>query len=1367
MRFRLTIRPMPSSRHPRAHRSAPLSWALTASRSSTLWVIAALTVVSFLQRPTEVTFDTKLDLTVDPGGFLGRSLRLWDPLPTSGELKNQAYGYLFPMGPFFLLFDRLGVPAWITQRLWCALLLSVAFVGMTALTRAMRVGTDRSRLIGALAYTLAPRTLTEIGPLSAETLPAVLLPWVLLPLVRAGRIGSPRRAACLSALGVFAMGGINGSMVVMALVLPVLWLATRRWTREHVRLVAWWTGGVLVATLWWLGPLSLLGEYSLPFLDYIESATNTTAPLSLFEVLRGTNQWVAYVVSGRPWWPAGWLLVDNPVLMIATGLVAALGLYGLARPGLPHRRFLILGTLTGLALLTVGHVGTLDSPVAEPVRNLLDGPLAPLRNVHKFEPVLRLPLTVALCFAVGERGVGRVWRPVTAGVLVLAMAAPAWTLILRPGPGWPEIPGYWTQAVRWVNDAGGRVLLLPATGFGEYTWGRTVDEPIQALTTGPWAVRNLVPLGSEGNTRVMDTVTQAVENGRGEPRLADFLARSGYRFLLVRNDIDRTAGPGPPPVAVLRAGLAGSEGISRVAEFGPPVDVGAPSGSVPSVEVYEVRRDVERVSTVSTTDVVNLSGGPESTLSVLDSGWLAPDAPSVLAGDGAGTSGRRVVTDGLRRRERDVSVVRNGLSQTLTATETSRRDRPSLDVLPFEGVEHQTVAVYEGIRDVRASSAASYADAAGVIDRSRMPFAALDGDPGTFWQSSGFDGPVGQWLEVELGEARPVTEVELRFVDDLRVGWPVTRIRLTTDNGSRDVDVPSGGGAHRYPVPPGLTRTVRVTVLSLVVGRRDGNAGIAELSVPGVNPSRWLRVPHDQPGAPDFAFSADIDSRYACVAEPFWCAERLDRRGEEPGGMRRLFTVDTEVEHRISGRVLPRRTAPPPIRSPEVTVTDTSRLRGDPAAGGWAAIDGDPATTWIPDVTDVRPGLSMSWSRPREITAITVATSATSGAARPDALILTTPTETRTLTLDEEGRARFPPLRTDQLTLVIPLSDREDVGAPPRGIGALTVDGLADVLDSAGARTPFEVPCGEGPRIRVDDTVVDTSVRGTWADITAHRPLPFTVCGSATVSLAPGEHRLVAEPGRSFEVRDLWLGRDGRSPAGAAGRRETVIRDWGSTSRSVEVGPGEQAVLSVTENANPGWTATMDDAPLTRTRVDGWRQAWVVPAGDGGTVRLTFEPDRRYRMSLMLGALAVVVLLIATAWPVTGRRRFSVAGGGAPVVVGAVTAGLCALIGGLPAVIALVGCVIIHRRRPLASAWLAVSGMVVSTVIATAGRVAGHGQDWAYGAGGQGPLLITIAAIGATLVHIPRSTAHRARHRRPPGDHGLNGVPGWSAGDPD
>ena len=1325
-----------------------VSWRALARRPST-WIVLALTLLSFLQRPGRTTFDTKLDLAVNPAAFLARALHLWNPQATGGELQNQAYGYLFPMGPYFVLCDVLGLPTWVAQRLWCALLLAAAFGGMLLVARSLRIGTERARLIGAVGYALAPRMLTEIGPLSAEMLPAVLLPWVLLPLLRADRIGSPRRAAGLSALAVLGMGGVNGAMVVMALVLPGLWLLSRKWTREHVKLVLWWCGFVVAATLWWILPLLLLGEYSLPFLDYIESATNTTAPMSLFEVLRGTNQWVAYVVQGTPWWPAGYSLIDNPVLMLATGSVAAVGLYGLARGRLRERRFLVLGVLTGLTLLTIGYVGTLSGPLAETVRQLLDGPLAPLRNVHKFEPVLRLPLMLGFVHGIsggfpGLRArVGSLARPALGALLIVAIAAPAWLLTLRPGPGWDEVPPYWHDAMGYVaaQDAEARTLLLPATGFGEYTWGRTVDEPAQAIATSPWAVRNQVPLGSEGNTRLMDAVDQSLANGRGDPGLADLLARSGYRFLLLRNDIERER-TAAPPVSTLRAGLMGSPGIVRAADFGPGMRPADGSATVPALEVYEVQREVPRATAVSTKDVPTVSGGPESLLPLLNSGQLDPATPTVLTGDGGSPgAGDRIVTDGLRRGERNVGGVRDNLSQTLTADEPARQDRAAIDVLPFPGPQHQTVAAYRGIRTVTASTAASFADAFGGSETSHQPFAAIDGDPATAWHSSSFTGPDGQWLEVELDTPRMVDGVELSMVDDVRVGWPPTRVRITTDSGSIDQQLERGGGTHRYPVPPGLTRTVRVTVLSVVVGRQDGNVGIAELNVPGTWPQRALRTPDDLPAGPPpgFAFTRGTQPRYTCQPDgtAVRCAAGQARQGEEPGGIHRLFSTQAAADYSVGGTVLPAAGGRNPVALPGVEVAGTSALGGDPAAGAVAAVDGDPATAWVPDSTDLRPALRLAWSGAREVAGLRIRTDPASGIPPPAAIRLSTPDTEIALRPEADGTVRFPAVRTESLEIAIETAPPDGPRPPtaaPAAIGDLELLGAEDLLAPLGPDAPFDVPCGAGPNVHLDGRDYQTSVHGTLADITAHRPIPFTPCAefAEALPLEPGGHELRTDRSESFVVQDVWLNPPGLA-AGPAQPRATEVARWDATDRRITIAAGEEAVLAVPENANDGWVATYEGAELARTRVDGWQQAWIVPAGAGGTVQLEFTPDATYRSGLLVGAILVLGLLIGTALPVRTRRPGQVTPGGA-AGAGVALIGILAVLGGMLPVVLLIAALLVRHLWPPAPRWLALGGMSVATLVAVAGRVLGNGQDWAYGVAAQSAALVAATAVAAACI---------------------------------
>ncbi|MGH8893847.1 MAG: alpha-(1-_3)-arabinofuranosyltransferase domain-containing protein, partial [Actinomycetes bacterium] len=501
-----------------------------------------LTVAVFLQDPGRTSFDTKLDLSVDPGGFLSRALHMWNPDGGFGELQNQAFGYLFPIGPFFALGDAVGLPTWVVARTWQALLLVGAYAGVVLLAGRLRLGGTRARWLGGLAYACCPRMLTTIGPLSAEALAVTLLPWILLPLVAPERYGSPRRAAATSALSVLLLGGANGAVTLAVLPLPLLWLLTRESGPVRRRLLAWWTASVAAACLWWFVPLLLLGRYSPRFLDYIETAGNTTAGINPFQVLRGTTHWVAYFNrSGEPWWPAGWELATSPFLVAVTVVVAATGLAGLAHRGMPERRVWLLSVAVGFFTLAAGSAAAGGEPLQALWRHLLDGPLVAFRNVHKFDPLVRLPLALGLVHVVavlrmsyvqGLARRGRVAVRVAATGVALAVGLSALPLggsDLNPGPTWSEIPRYWTKAAAYLaeRDPAARTLLVPSSGFAEYRWGRTIDEPLQPLARAPWAVRNQVPIGAEGSTRAMDAVEQAVAAGRPAEGLAALLRRSG------------------------------------------------------------------------------------------------------------------------------------------------------------------------------------------------------------------------------------------------------------------------------------------------------------------------------------------------------------------------------------------------------------------------------------------------------------------------------------------------------------------------------------------------------------------------------------------------------------------------------------------------------------------------------------------------------------------------------------------------------------------------------------------------------------------------------------------------------------------------
>src|SRR3954452_21058001 len=113
--------------------------ALVLRRRSLEAALAALSLlIALIQRPGLASSDTKIDLHVDPVGFLGDVAAAWSPTYDLGHVQGGQYGgYLLPMGPFFALGHLLGLADWLVQRLWLGALLAIAAVGAVRLMDAL------------------------------------------------------------------------------------------------------------------------------------------------------------------------------------------------------------------------------------------------------------------------------------------------------------------------------------------------------------------------------------------------------------------------------------------------------------------------------------------------------------------------------------------------------------------------------------------------------------------------------------------------------------------------------------------------------------------------------------------------------------------------------------------------------------------------------------------------------------------------------------------------------------------------------------------------------------------------------------------------------------------------------------------------------------------------------------------------------------------------------------------------------------------------------------------------------------------------------------------------------------------------------
>jgi arabinofuranan 3-O-arabinosyltransferase len=992
-----------------------------------LWLVGTIALaLTFVQAPGQIAPDTKLDLTANPLRFLARAGDLWSSDLPFGQAQNQAYGYLFPHGTFFLAGDILGIPDWIVQRLWWALLLTAGFWGVLRVAEALGIGTTSSRVVAAIAFALAPRVLTTLGSISSETLTMLLAPWVLLPVIRALHGDSDRSLRVLaaqSAIAVALMGAVNAVATLTGCLPALIWWACHRPNRLWWRFSAWWVLATALAIAWWVVALVMLGRVSPDFLDFIESSGVTTQWTSLTEVLRGTAAWTPYVAPNAT---AGTPLVTGAVAVLATTLVAAAGLAGLALRSMPARGRLVTMLLIGLVALVLGYAGALGSPVAHYVQAFLDDAGAPLRNVHKFEPVIRLPIVLGVAHLLGRvplpGSVARgVWvrafahpendKRVAVAIVVLAALAAgtsiAWTGRLAPPGTFSVIPDYWHQTADWLDEHNtgtptpGRVLVVPGSPFATQVWGNSHDEPLQVLGDSPWGVRDSIPLTPPQTIRALDSVQRLLAAGRPSAGLADTLVRQGISYLVLRNDLDPDSSRSARPILVHRA-IEGSPGLTKVAQFGDPVGPGTLEGFItdsglrpqyPAVEIYRVDTETNPGAPylAETDRLARIDGGPEVLARLDERRRLLDQRPMgpVLLTQDARAAGQPIsevtVTDTPVTRETDYGRV-DDHSSAIRAEGDERHTHNRVPDYPAPGA----APVYGGWSGGRLTTSSSAGDATALpnVAPATTAAAAVDGDSATSWVSNALQPAIGQWLRVDFDH--PVTNATLTLTPAVStIGAQVNRIEIATENGTSTVLVDQPGQPVTAALPYGETPWVKMTAIGTVDGSSGVQFGITDLAVTqydangyahAVNLRHTVQVPGPPPGATVnmWDLGSELLGRPGCIsaADGVHCASPLSLAPEELVNLSRTLTVPEAVSLEPTIWVRPRQgpALGELVRQPGTTRADGDSDSFDLLGTAYAAADGDPRTSWTAPQGVVRhrtaPTLIVNLPAPTEVAAL-------------------------------------------------------------------------------------------------------------------------------------------------------------------------------------------------------------------------------------------------------------------------------------------------------------------------------------------------------------------------------------------------------------
>jgi arabinofuranan 3-O-arabinosyltransferase len=502
--------------------------------------------------------------------------------------------------------------------------------------------------------------------------------------------------------------------------------------------------------------------------------------------------------------------------------------------------------------------------------------------------------------------------------------------------------------------------------------------------------------------------------------------------------------------------------------------------------------------------------------------------------------------------------------------------------------------------------------------------------------------------------------------------------------------------------------------------------GLAEVRLPGIIAAETVTV-SAAVGDGGAVFTRAPGARRQCVPTPdSWaCSPVWGQLGEEGVGLDRTFTARESTRLRAEVLVTPQQGAELNGLLDTLSgyrVDGSSQLLDDAVARPGAALDGDPATAWIPGVADLTPRLNVTYDAPLTVSTISVSDGLGSDPAF-QTVVVAAAGRTFEARLDG-GTATFP--------AVTSASWRIQLRRTTSGTGRIAVPRVNVTLGPDVDRTTGDVavPCSAGLATIIDGRVERLSVKSNSRDVLLGGTIVADHCTSPVVPIAPGTHRVTSSAGGGFEVESVRL-LPVTSTVGAAPALPVSVRTWLPEERSVSIPAGGASVVALTEGFNPGWVATVDGVTLEPVRLDGWRQAWRVPSGVGDrAVDMTYTPGRVQRLALAFGLLLLVGVVTAAA-----VRGSSAAPPSAPGRGRRATATLSAVL--VPALVAswvglLVGALVAGaaarvppRIRALAGAGSVMLAGVVAAVV-----------GGAWGSGGAAALVQTLTVIAVAVVAV-------------------------------
>lgn len=1266
---------------------AASAWKRFCARPTPTVVLYAVlaTASTMSNSPGNYVGDNRFEQYWNPARRVARSLSVWDGTRGLGRVREDFWpGGTIPMA----IFRSLGANPIITERLWHALLLTVAGVGMVEVMRLWHPRRSLEHLLAGLALMFGAYSASFLTPFSNLYLQFAMAPWLIVAFTRGLTSNRPWRWSGVFALLVLVPGnvdipGLVYNMVPLITLSLYLLLVERSVTLRRYLVWVSVTGSLTLVTnaavlaKIWIGSAAFNQR-----LNDTEAAEISFRASSWPESARGLGNWLSYFRdNGQLLKPQFATYFDNPWVILCTfvPVIVAFLTFWLSR-WRPRILFASVA-LSSLFVLVGAFPKDAPPPIGVQILKAFNNIpfLTAFRNTYKVGSGLAIGLSALFGYGIASavRRVAKVDYQLAAVPLLVATGAmtvtafPFWSgNLYNDTQQFREVPGYWSEAMGWLDERPGddRALILPMTSRSRYRWGWVGDDIFDALLARPHAVATGVPL----STPQAANLIEAISYGAADPAyqhgtLAPILRRLGIRYIVLRNDLDWKAVKRPRPAAF--DGLRTDPELVVAATFGQPGEnTTAPDDESPDataerelapVEILELREPGPAVARmIATQPPMLVSGDGGAWAPLAQAGYLDADVPIQYTGaftpdqlrDALASGGSVIVTDSNRRRLRVMLSYEPDYSATLA--EGQDLDRVVKPAFPADG--SSTVAWYPDAKEITLTGPSRSTDGSSPWYR---PANVFDGNPATIWSMRKTELPLSRRFQVYLRKPQSVGHVsidipalqgdggkgiqalQLRFSDGSTVDVDLKGILATPGTGLRHVEV---------DFDPKLTTYIEVAIRS--IDPAASVVGISDITFPGIDLREFLQAPADV----QLQAATRPDITNLATKAPFtFLFSRIQGSGpqDEETMMRRRFLVIGDRQYTLSGELLVRpgttdasinRLIDERYGDRPLLAEGSRRFEGDPHGWGGFAVDGDPTTSWVAparanEVLTVRRA-----DGPADVRTITVSSARTTGFAVPQKVTVTV--------AGVEHQLQRPPVAECPVGVVSPrCSDLTLTLEAPVSTDLVTVR-VDDVL-------------GESTKLKIDEVVLDGRTNSPLV-----LDQPDTSCRPIGLELGPEAGAAPSRPSVRIEgtLQDLL---DGEQVAYSSCDPVRMRRDWyraetgtSSAIESIELSSTDAvppkarrangltwqvdqpsateyhitadapngAVLVLEQSFAEGWTATVNGRPLGSSKPYDTMNGWQIDERGKLDITLRFGGQRIFNYALaitLLGILLCAVLI--------------------------------------------------------------------------------------------------------------------------------------------